>query len=125
MRLEDYLPALAIAVAALIGYMGARFAATSTMKIGKETNAVTWAGQLLTRVESLEEDVSQLKKDLTKITRSFTVAVNYIEKFLQWAQDGSDPPIPDVPEALDEHLDPYLIRKHKIQQAHFNPEPPT
>jgi hypothetical protein len=111
--------------------------------ISKEANAITWNVQLLKRIETLEgreehrdqrvreletrdqareEQLTTVKNDLDLLGRVFGVAVNYIERFLQWAKDGSRPPIPDIPEPLRSHLDPSLIDEHHRQQrAHNTP----
>ncbi len=109
-----------ISVALIAGFFGLR-AAMVTAKVSKEGNVGTFAKLLLERVESLEDDVKEVKRDLSQMTRVFSTALNFIERFLLWAQDGSKPPIPDVPESLREHLDNHLIREHKRQQDRINP----
>ena len=109
-----------IAAAIIAGFFGLR-AAMTTAKVNKEGNAVTFSKNLMDRVESLEDDVRDLKKELKEINRVFTTALNFIEKLWLWAHDGSKPPIPDVPTSLREHLDPALFREHVKQQDRLNP----
>lgn len=101
---------------ALIAMCGAVYAAKTSAKTAKETNAVTFAKNLMERVESLEEDVKGLRVDLNSVSRNFSTAINFIERMVFWAKGGSKPPIPGIPESLKEHLDPSLLDRHYNQQ---------
>ena len=57
---------------------------------------MTFAKNLMDRVESLEEDVKDLRKDLNIVSRNFSTAINFIERMVFWAKGGSKPPIPGM-----------------------------
>lgn len=62
------------------------------------------------------EEIKHLRTGMNKVTHAFGVAMNFIEQFLLWERDGSRPPRPHIPGALEEYLDPALIREHIRQQ---------
>jgi DNA-binding transcriptional regulator YiaG len=99
---------------------GATYAGRTSSKVAKETNAVTFSRDLMARLESLEEDVKSLRKDLNVVSRNFSTAINFIERMVFWAKGGSKPPIPGIPESLKAHLDPSLIDQHYEQQERDN-----
>ena len=95
---------------------GATYAGRTSSKTAKEATAVTFAKNLMERVESLEEDVKDLRKDLNLMSRNFGTAINFIERMVLWARGGSKPPMPKLPDALKPHMDPSLIDRHEEQQ---------
>jgi len=95
---------------------GATYAGRTSSRTAKETNAVTFSKNLMERLESLEDDVAALRKDLNVVSRNFSTAINFIERMVFWAKGGSKPPIPGIPESLKAHLDPSLIDRHEEQQ---------
>lgn len=101
---------------AIIGLISSLLAGRSSRKVGKEANAVTFSQHLIARLESLEDDVKSLRKDLDKVERAFRISLNFIEKFMPWARAGAKPPIPDIPQALHEYLDPAVLEEHQRQQ---------
>lgn len=107
---------LGILIVAGGGAYGATYAGRTSSKTAKEATAVTFAKNLMERVESLEEDVKDLRKDLNIVSRNFSTAINFIERMVFWAKGGSKPPIPGIPESLKPHLDPSLIDRHEEQQ---------
>lgn len=132
MNLDDYLPTLAgIIIAALIGYMGARFAATSTMKVGKETNAVEWSGDLLQEVRSLrtdlkkvEAEVRTLRSDLDAVTGFFNTAVEVAESFMSWVLGGCKGPMPRIAKSIRKHFNEDLLEAYELHQQIFSDPPP-
>lgn len=88
-----------------------------TSAVSKEANAITWSAQLLDRLEKVEQEVVGLRKDLNRVTRTFSTSINFIERLLLWAIDGCHGPMPAVPRSLIEHLDPALVDEHQRQQA--------
>lgn len=130
-------PWQAILVAVITGipiYYGARFAGRSSVKV-KELDVDAAAYERAERINAaaflrLEGDVTDLRARSTmqdaelvklrdgmdKVTRAFRIAMNFIEQFLLWERDGSQPPRPNIPESLKEYLDPSLIREHIRQQ---------
>ena len=92
-----------------------------TAEANREANAITFSGQLLVRLDKLEEKVEEQDAKIERLGRVFKVSLNFIERFLLWAHDGSKPPIPDVPGSLQEHLDPHLMDEHNRQQDRLNP----
>lgn len=113
---------------------GARFAGKSSVKV-KELDVDAAAYERAERINAaaftrLEGDVTDLRTRSTlqdaelvklrdgmdKVTRAFRIAMNFIEQFLLWERDGSQPPRPNIPESLKEYLDPSLIREHIRQQ---------
>ncbi|MBE0009610.1 MULTISPECIES: hypothetical protein [unclassified Arthrobacter] len=88
-----------------------------TATVSREANAITWSGQLLERLENVENEVKNLRADLNKVTRISTTAINFIERVLLWAIDGCNGPMPLIPKSLIEHLDADLVDEHVRQQA--------
>ncbi|NOJ59767.1 hypothetical protein [Arthrobacter sp. 260] len=89
-----------------------------TATVSREANAITWSQQLLDRLENVEKEVEKLRTDLNKVTRTFSTAINFIERLMLWAIDGCKGPMPVVPRTLIEHLDPGLVDEHQRQQSH-------
>lgn len=116
MNPDQLLPLFGALIAGAVGVYGATYAGRTSSKVAKETNAVTFSQHLMTRLESLEEDVAELRKDLNLVSRNFSTAINFIERMVFWAKGGSKPPIPGIPESLKQHLDPSLIDRHEEQQ---------
>ena len=112
MNPDQILTLVGILVVAAGGAYGATYAGRTSSKAAKEATAVTFAKNLMDRVESLEEDVKDLRKDLNVVSRNFSTAINFIERMVLWARGGSTPPIPGIPESLKIHLDPGLIDRH-------------
>ncbi|MFC3299650.1 hypothetical protein FJV46_10745 [Arthrobacter agilis] len=94
-----------------------------TAELSKEANAITWSQDLVKRLDKLEDELKEVRADLDKVTRTFRISMNYIERLWQWAKTGSRPPIPDIPESLYEHLDPSLIDEHHRQQREHDASP--
>lgn len=113
---EQILTFLGILVVAGGGAYGATYAARTSSKTAKEATAVTFAKNLMERVESLEEDVKELRKDLNIMSRNFGTAINFIERMVLWARGGSKPPMPKLPDSLKPHMDPSLIDRHEDQR---------
>lgn len=127
--------AVALAIITVTGsIMAARYAGKSSVKV-KELDVDAAAYERAERINTaaflrLEGDVKDLRSRATmqdaelvklrdgmdKVTRAFRVAMNFIEQFLLWERDGSQPPRPNIPESLKEYLDPSLIREHMRQQ---------
>lgn len=68
------------------------------------------------RLTQQGEELGKLRDGMEKVTSAFRIAMNFIEQFLLWERDGSQPPRPNIPESLKEYLDPSLIREHMRQQ---------
>jgi DNA-binding transcriptional regulator YiaG len=113
---DQLLTLAGILIVAAGGAYGATYAGRTASKTSKEATAVTFAKNLMERVESLEEDVKDLRKDLNIVSRNFSTAINFIERMVFWAKGGSKPPIPGIPESLKAHLDPSLVDRHHEQQ---------
>lgn len=127
--------AVLLAVITVTGsIMAARYAGKSSVKV-KELDVDAAAYERAERINTaaflrLEGDVTDLRARSTlqdaeivklrdgmdKVTRAFRIAMNFIEQFLLWERDGSQPPRPNIPETLKEYLDPSLIREHIRQQ---------
>lgn len=112
MNPDQILPLIGALIAGAVGVYGATYAGRTSSKASKESNAVTFSKTLIDRLESLEEDVKDLRSDLNRVSRNFSTAINFIERMVFWAKGGSKPPIPGIPESLREHLDPSLIDRH-------------
>lgn len=114
----EYVPGIIVAlIAAAASYAAARYSSHSTLKASKEANAVTFSRDLMSRVESLEDDVKELKGKLEQVTLTSTTAINYIERWLLWALGGCQGPMPIIPTRLIPHLDPSLVEEHQRQQS--------
>jgi hypothetical protein len=77
---------------------------------------------LRTRSTLQDAELTKLRDGMDKVTRAFRIAMNFIEQFLLWERDGSQPPRPNIPESLKEYLDPSLIREHIRQQERDDKE---
>ncbi|ALV45839.1 hypothetical protein MB46_10440 [Arthrobacter alpinus] len=134
MTLQGWLTIAGIVVTAVFSYGASRYAGRASVKV-KEVEVDAAAYERAESINAamfkrLQEEVSALKEsheaqgdklrilrdDLDKVTHVFRISMNFIERFLLWARDGSLPPIPSIPEQLREHLDPSLIREHGRQQ---------
>lgn len=116
MNPDQVLTLVGVLIVAAASAYGATYAGRTSSKTAKEATAVTFAKNLMERVESLEEDVKDLRKDLNVVSRNFSTAINFIERMVFWAKGGSKPPIPGIPESLKPHLDPSLIDRHQEEQ---------
>jgi len=116
MNPESLLTLLGVIIVAAGGVYGATYSNRTSSRASKESNAVTFSKTLMDRLESLEDDVAGLRRDLNLVTRNFSTAINFIERMVFWAKGGSKPPIPGIPESLKAHLDPSLIDRHEEQQ---------
>ena len=116
MNPDQLLTLVGILIVAGGGAYGATYAGRTASKTSKEATAVTFSKNLMDRVESLEDDVRDLRKGLDHMSRNFNTAINFIERMVLWARGGSQPPMPNLPETLKPHLDPSLIDRHHEQQ---------
>lgn len=112
---------IGVLVVGYFTYKRGRQSDKATAETNREANAITFSGQLLARLDKLEEKVEEQDAKIERLGRVFKVSLNFIERFLLWAHDGSKPPIPDVPGSLREHLDPHLMDEHARQQDRLNP----
>ena len=115
-------------------FMGARYTGKSSVKVKElDVDAAAYEraekintaafNRIEKEVQDLRERLTQQGKDLgdlrdgmDKVTRAFRIAMNFIEQFLLWERDGSQPPRPNIPESLKEYIEPSLIREHARQQ---------
>lgn len=123
-----------ILVTAFASYAAARFAGKSSVKVkeidvdaaayerAEKINTAAFL-RLEKRIEELEsrdearsKEFEKIQSGFEKLTRVFRIAINFIEQFLLWERDGSNPPRPNIPKDLKEYLDPSLIREHVKQQ---------
>lgn len=127
MNLQMWLTIAGIVITALFSYLAARYAGRSSVRVKEvEVDAAAYERaeainvkaftRLETEVKEQGKKLEELRSDLNQITQVFRISMAYIERFLLWARDGSNLPIPPIPEQLREHLDPMLIREHNRQQ---------
>jgi len=121
MNPDQFLPLLGALITGAVAVYAATYAGRTSSKTAKESNAVTFSKNLMDRLESLEDDVAALRKDLNLVSRNFSTAINFIERMVFWAKGGSKPPIPGIPESLKAHLDPSLVDRHEEQQERETP----
>lgn len=119
----------AVVGAAALGWVGwltykaTRRGDVETAAVAKETNAIAWSAQLLARLDSVEKKLAdqdlkleEQEKRINALSRVSQASLSYIERVLQWVKAGSKPPMPSIPPAVKEHLDPALIRDHDRQK---------
>lgn len=115
--------------------MAARYAGKSSVKVkeldveagaydrAERINAAAFIrldgeiAELRSRSVLQDAEIVKLRDGMDKVAHAFRVAMNFIEQFLLWERDGSQPPRPNIPESLKEYLNPSLIREHIRQQA--------
>lgn len=136
MPIEPWLIFAACLVTVGGSIFGARYAGRASVKV-KEIDVDAAAYERADRINSgafsrLEAEVtrqgaelSRLRSTVEEITKAFRIAINFIEQFLLWERDGSQPPRPHIPESLKEYLDPRLIAEHIRQQAQDDETPPV
>lgn len=136
MTQQAWLTVVGVIIAALASYGAARYAGKASVKVKEiDVDAAAYArAQVINNAafERLDKEITalqkshanqgteirQLRTDLDHVTKTFRISMNFIERFLLWARDGSKPPIPTIPDSLREHLDPSLIREHSRQQEY-------
>lgn len=91
-------------------------ASGASKKVSKEQSAVTFSQHLIDRVEGLESRNDDLEARFGALEKSFTTAINFIERMVLWARGGSKPPMPSIPKSLLNHFDPALIEEHQEHQ---------
>lgn len=116
MNPDQLLTLVGILIVAGGGAYGATYAGRTASKTSKEATAVTFAKNLMERIETLEDDVKDLRKDLNLMSRNFGTAINFIERMVLWARGGSRPPMPKLPDSLKPHMDPGLVDQHYERQ---------
>lgn len=128
MPIEPWLIFFGVVVTAGGSIMGALYVAKASVKV-KEIDVDAAAYERADRINTgafkrLEDEVTRQGRELTelratveKVTKAFRTAINFIEQFLLWERDGSQPPRPHIPDSLKEYLDPRLIAEHIRQQS--------
>lgn len=111
--MEPWLILLGIVATGALSYAAARYTGRSAAKVGEEANAVTFSRDLIARVESLEEDVKQLRTDLEKNRKVISTAVSFIERLMSWVLAGGHGPRPALSTLLEPHLDDWLVSQYK------------
>lgn len=128
MNVEPWLAFLGAVITVTGSYGAAKYASKASVRT-KELDVDAAAYERADRITNgaflrLEAEVnrqgseiSELRATVEKVTRAFRVAINFIEQFLLWERDGSQPPRPHIPDSLKEYLDPRLIAEHIRQQS--------
>lgn len=128
MPIEPWLIFAGVLVTAGGSILGALYVAKASVKV-KEIDVDAAAYERADRINTgaftrLENEVTrqgaelvELRTTVEKVTKAFRIAINFIEQFLLWERDGSQPPRPHIPESLKEYLDPRLIAEHIRQQS--------
>lgn len=101
--------------AILVGFFslaGAVFAALRTSKSAREANAITFSRDLMARVESLEDDVKELREEQKQTMNLLSVSLSYIERLIYWGRTGGRDPEPEIPSKLRDRLD-HLINHRR------------
>lgn len=95
-----------------------------TAAVARESNAITFSGDLMQEVRDLrtdlkvvEKEVRTLRADLDAITQLFKMAINFSEELMLWALNGCNGPMPRMSHVLRPHFDPALVEEHERQQA--------
>lgn len=105
---------------------GARYASRASVQV-KEIDVDAAAYERADKINAaafqrLEAEVSrqgnelkELRNAVKQINKVFQTALNFIEQFLLWERNP-EAPLPRIPDALKEHLDPRLVIEHIRQQ---------
>lgn len=145
--LQIILTLVGIAITAAASYGAARYAGRSAVKVkeidvdaaayerAEKINAAAFErierelkaqGEELGKVKKgHEEQGEKLKQVETKAdlaTRDLGIAINWLEQFLMWEQDGSRPPRPHIPTALRKHINQALLIEQRKEQLEHNRE---
>ena len=135
---------LGVIVTASASYGAARFAGRSAVKVKEiDVDALAYEraekinSTAFARLEKEVEDLKQGRKDDRKefdekiekvekkadlATRDLGIAINWLEQFLMWEQDGSRPPRPHIPSALRKHINQALLMEQRREQLQHNRE---
>lgn len=96
-----------------LGVGGGLFAAIVTRKNGREANAVTFSAGLMARVESLEDDVKELREEQKQTMNLLSVSLSYIERLIYWGRTGGQGPEPEIPSKLRDRLDHIIHHRRE------------
>lgn len=116
MTAEQLVTLLGLLITATATIVVSVVASRSSKKVSKEQNAVTFSQHLIDRIEGLEKRNDDLETRFGVLEKSFTTAINFIERMVLWARGGSKPPMPSIPKSLMSHFDPSLIEEHLEHQ---------
>lgn len=116
MSAEQLVTLLGLLITASATVVVSVIASRSSKKVSKEQNAVTFSQHLIDRIEGLEKRNDDLENRFSLLEKSFTTAINFIERMVLWARGGSKPPMPSIPKSLMAHFDPSLIEEHLEHQ---------
>lgn len=100
-------------IGALFALIAAKYTAKAAAKVGEEANAVTFSRDLITRVESLEEDVRQLRADLDSSRKTTGVTTSLLERVIAYILAGCVGPRPAIPALIKPLLDEWLVKQYE------------
>lgn len=91
---------ISVAGTALVGWLAYR--------VNNRGAANAFTANLLARLESVEDQLDDLKKQLTLSQRATVAAVRFIDRLVDWGRRGGVEKMPTPSPELHEYLDPTL-----------------
>lgn len=116
MTSEQLVTLMGLLITAAASVLVGVIASGASKKVNKEQSAVTFSQHLIDRIEGLEKRNDDLESRFGSLEKSFTTAINFIERMVLWARGGSKPPMPSIPKSLLTHFDSALIEEHQEHQ---------
>lgn len=96
----------------VLGLLGVLYTGTRSRASSREANAVTFSKTLLDRIETLEDDIKELKEGQQKTASILSVWTVFTENLFRWGRGGGGEPEPSIPAQLREQL-AHLIHDHQ------------
>lgn len=66
------------------------------------------ANEIRTDLATVRNEVGELRDEVEGLRTTLSAAARYIERLLRWAKSESRPPLPPLPNALHDLIDPSL-----------------
>jgi hypothetical protein len=91
--------------AAVITAIAAIVVAGIARRTNRDANAITFANTLNNRLQAVEDDLEEVKNQLTRSQRAVAGAVRFIDRLVEWGRLGGKGQMPNPPKTLHEYLD--------------------
>lgn len=111
--MEPWMVFAGILVTSAASYGAARYSGKSSSRVGQEANAVTFSRDLMARIEGLEDDVREMRRELDSVKQIKGVAITFIERVLAWVHSGAKKPTPRIPSVIEPFLAEEIVANHR------------
>lgn len=91
--------------AAVVTACAAVIVAIISRRTNRDANAITFANSLNSRLQAVEDDLEEVKSQLTKSQRALQSAIRFIDRLVSWGRDGGSGVMPSPPAPLHDFLD--------------------